>query len=299
MAIHVVPSEAFPSIQDAVDFANSGDSIQVLAGTFDGFDVPFVKTNLKVFGCGIGKTIITGLPGMGSTGVYIDGDGTILQGFTVQGFSDGINLFSNNSIVKQIEVTLNRTCGILVGADNNALIEISAVFNEVGFDINSSDNLILRCKAEQNSIEGFSLAGQENCILNNFSKENGGDGFLIDNDEMKVLNNQSIKNKANGINIDLDQNFLITNLICDNSENGIFIQTGAEQNVLDSNIVRNNGNDDTTAGIFVENGAMENVVRFNKLKNNIVVDINAEGGIGTNIYDGNKCENSSPVGLCT
>ncbi|OEH91095.1 right-handed parallel beta-helix repeat-containing protein [Bacillus solimangrovi] len=299
MAIHVVPSDAFPSIQDAVDFASNGDSIQVLAGTFDGFNVPFAKTNLKIFGCGIGKTIIAGLPGMGSTGILIDGNGTILQGFTVQGFSDGINLSSNNSITKQIEVILNRTCGILVGADNNALIEISAIFNEVGFDINSSDNLILRCKAEQNLTEGFCLAGRENCILDNSSKENGGDGFLIDNDEMKVFNNKSIKNNANGINIDLDQNFLITNLICDNSENGIFIQTGAEQNVLDSNIVRNNGNDDTTAGIFVENGATENVIHFNKAKNNIIVDINAQGGIGTNIYDGNKCENSSPPNLCT
>ncbi|MEI5908145.1 hypothetical protein WAK64_13885 [Bacillus spongiae] len=73
MVLRVVPSVIHPTMQAAIDDSSSGDSIKILAGTFDGFEVDV--ENLKIFGCGIGRTIIAGAPAQGSNnGVVVDAD---------------------------------------------------------------------------------------------------------------------------------------------------------------------------------------------------------------------------------
>ncbi|MEI5905637.1 hypothetical protein WAK64_00975 [Bacillus spongiae] len=87
MVLRVVPSVMYSTVQAAIDDSSSGDSIKILAGKFDGFAVTAGKDNLKIFGCGVGRTIIEGAPAQGGDdGVVVSADQTSLQGFTVQGF---------------------------------------------------------------------------------------------------------------------------------------------------------------------------------------------------------------------
>ncbi|OEH92040.1 right-handed parallel beta-helix repeat-containing protein [Bacillus solimangrovi] len=310
MTIHVVPTE-FANVQAAIDAAVAGDSIQILAGTFDGFNVN--KERLKVFGCGIGKTIIAGAPAMGGDdGIVVSADQTILKGFTVQGFkeefdSDGVEVNSNNNILVNIESKFNSDEGFEIDGENNLIINCIASFNGTeGFDLDTEHHCIINCNSSQNGDQGFEITGDFNKVINNTGEKNATIGFEIGVNIFNTLfGNKSIKNKGNGIELspESSNNNIIDNFICNNEGNGITLLVEDDfvsiQNVIDSNIVRNNGIDDTTAGILVEDGSLENVIRFNKAKNNIVVDIEAEGGIGTNTYDGNKCENSLPDGLCT
>ncbi|OEH91138.1 right-handed parallel beta-helix repeat-containing protein [Bacillus solimangrovi] len=308
MTIRVVPTE-FATIQDAIDAAVAGDSIQILAGTFDGFNVN--KERLKIFGCGIGKTIIAGNPSpdSGTNGIDVNANQTTLQGFTVQGFNEnGVLVNSNFVIMTEIESKFNMRDGIgLISNLNNLLINIVASNNRrSGFNclggFGNGKHCLINFLSTQNHSIGFRVTELDNNkIINSTSNKNLLHGIDFQNaSEFNALfGNKILNNNGNGVDSGTSNNMFIENLICNNEGNGILLSSFDIANIIDSNIVRNNGNDDTTAGILVEDSAPDNIIRFNKAKNNIDLDIEAEGGIGTNIYDGNKCENSSPNGLCT
>ncbi|OEH91135.1 right-handed parallel beta-helix repeat-containing protein [Bacillus solimangrovi] len=309
MTIRVVPTE-FATVQDAIDAAVAGDSIQILAGTFDGFEV--TKERLKIFGCGIGKTIIAGTPAIISgEGVVVSADYAILLGFTVQGFqANGVEVNSNHNVLNSLESTLNTGAssdGFENNGQHNLIINCKASFNSVnGFEFpnNGQMNYLIRNESRQNLFRGFSFIGRNNCILHNATIDNTNSGFFLFGTLNTLFSNTSLKNQF-GIRIEENSANIqaIENNVCNNINSGIIIESfvfpSSGFNVIDSNIVRNNGTDNTDAGILVENGTLANVIRFNKAKNNTDLDIEAQGGIGTNIYDGNKCKNSSPPNLCT
>ncbi|OEH91137.1 right-handed parallel beta-helix repeat-containing protein [Bacillus solimangrovi] len=299
MTLRIVPTE-FTTVQGAINASSAGDSIQILAGTFDGFNVDVER--LKIFGCGIGKTIIAGNPSPVSTnGIDVNADQTILKELTVQGFeTNGIAVLSNNNMLKQIESTLNGDDGVEINGNNNLVIDTITTFNRSnGLDIPSGQhNCILRNESQHNFQNGYLLAqlgAENNTLINNLSKENNSNGFFVNLSSSNILlENTSIKNNL-GILVFQSSNIqIILNRICNNSRDGIRGSFTTES-VIDSNIIRNNNED----GINLFNSVTDSIIRFNKAKGNAQFDIDAQGGVGTNIYDGNKCENSSPPGLCT
>ncbi|MEI5909155.1 NosD domain-containing protein [Bacillus spongiae] len=305
MVLRIVPTVAFPTVQDAIDASSSGDSIKILTGKFDGFEVTI--DNLKIFGCGIGRTIIEGAPAQGSNnGVVVSGDRTILQGFTVQGFEDdGIEIFSDNNVVKNIESKFNlgpTGSGFAIVTNSNLIVNCIASFNNRGFDITGQHNCIQKNNSFQNLDSGYIILNRNNILNKNLAKNNEV-GFLIITDFNNLFTNSVLNNKSNGIQLTTtaDNNNIIVNILCNNEGNGIFLNGSPEQNVIDSNIVRNNGTANTNAGILIQNGAFDNTIRFNKARNNVEFDIEAEPGAEppNNTFDGNKCGNSSPPGLCT
>ncbi|OEH92039.1 right-handed parallel beta-helix repeat-containing protein [Bacillus solimangrovi] len=314
MTIHVVPTE-FATVQAAIDAAVEGDSIQILAGTFDGFNV--TKERLKIFGCGIGKTIIAGNSAFGSTdGINVDASRTILKGFTIQGFqgtdSDGIDVNTNNNILVELESKSNFSDGFEIDGENNLIINCLASSNlSEGFDLENDHNCVINCKSIQNGAregEGIEIEANYNKLINNLAKENFEDGFdLDDNASFNTLfGNVSIKNMGDGIEVDdeANNNNIIANMVCNNIESGIEMEANGGAtigNVIDSNIIRNNGpaNVGSSSGIFVQDGVIDSSIRFNKLKLNEPFDIDVEGDVNDNTFDGNICENSFPDNLCT
>ncbi|OEH93749.1 right-handed parallel beta-helix repeat-containing protein [Bacillus solimangrovi] len=308
MSLIVVPTDA-ATVQDAITAANEGDSIQILAGTFDGFDV--TKERLKIFGCGVGKTIISGVPGSGNDGVVLNADQTILERFTVQGFPEiGIRVNSNNNVLNQLESNFNGTDGFsflgFAGGDHNLIIQCNASFNEqdglaTGFQ--AANNCMIRCNSFQNKDDGFDISTTNNKFISNVTKGNSTNGLALSSsgDSMNILfNNSLLKNGSDGISNPTGPfNNIIENLVCNNGNSGIFVQN--DFSVIDSNIIRNNGMSGTGSGILVSDTfAQNNTIRFNKLKNNTPNDIEAPPPANTNnTFDGNKCENSLPPGLCT
>ncbi|OEH94162.1 NosD domain-containing protein [Bacillus solimangrovi] len=312
MAIHIVPTD-FPTVQQAIDDAGTvaGDSIQILAGTFDGFNVN--KPRLKIFGCGIGKTIIAGNSSPADTdGITVNANQTILKGFTVQGFiegfdSDGIEVNSNNNILIEIESKMNDADGFEIDGESNFLIDCSAVFNGAdGFDLDTNHHCVINCESIRNGDEGFEINGDFNKFINNISKEADADGFDVENGNSNTLfRNKVLNNGSDGIEMDdsSNNNNIIENLVCGNEQSGIFLTAGDDEftveNVIDSNIVRNNGTGGIGSGILVLDNADDNIIRFNKLKNNVPFDIQVVGDVMDNTFDGNICGNSFPDGLCT
>ncbi|MEI5908038.1 hypothetical protein WAK64_13335 [Bacillus spongiae] len=133
MVIRIVLT-MFSTVQDAIDVSSEGDSINILAGKFDGFEV--TVDNLKIFGCGIGRTIIDGAPALGSdSGVIVGAERTILQNFTVQGFEAGIffQLSANQNLLKNIESKYNRTLGFSISGTDHLVLDCVALLNGVGF----------------------------------------------------------------------------------------------------------------------------------------------------------------------
>ncbi|OEH94163.1 right-handed parallel beta-helix repeat-containing protein [Bacillus solimangrovi] len=304
MAIHVVPTD-FPTVQLAIDDpgTNPGDSIQILAGTFDGFDV--TKERLKIFGCGIGKTIISGNPSpAASDGITVNADQTILKGFTIQGFTvgDGIEVNNDTNILVEIESRLNSGDGYEIDGENNLIINCFASSNVAdGFDIDTDHHCIINCESTRSGEEGFDIDGQNNKVINNIAIENVDDGIDLNDDFNIVYGNTTIKNDR-GIGVDDDSNSVINNLVCNNRRIGIGVGSGDVEdtnNVIDSNIVRNNGKELSQSGILVNDVAFDNIIRFNKLRLNEPFDIEVEGNVADNTYDGNKCESSDPMNLCT
>ncbi|MEI5905639.1 right-handed parallel beta-helix repeat-containing protein [Bacillus spongiae] len=301
MVLRVVPSVMYSTVQAAIDDSSSGDSLKILAGTFDGFEVTVGKDNLKIFGCGIGRTIIAGASAQGSNdGVVVNANRTILQGFTVQGFSNiGIFVPSNNNVMKQIESTLNSDEGILIIGENNLISNCKTSFNNSGIEINDENNCVISCVSTQNDFFGYSFQDVQCKLLFSLAKNNRSIGLDLDDDFNTIFQNKFLGNGC-GIKIDDENNNVIGNIVCNNIDSGILLDNNADFNVVDSNIVKNNGNDVSGgSGIFVDSSTENNPVRFNKLRNNTPFDIEIEGLVTDNIYNGNKCENSNFPGICT
>ncbi|OEH93750.1 NosD domain-containing protein [Bacillus solimangrovi] len=307
MSIIVVPTD-FATVQDAIDDPGTmaGDTIEILVGTFAGFNVTVDR--LKIVGCGIGKTIINGTSGAGTSGVSVSAIQTHLEGFTVQGFNsgNGVEINSANNVIQEVESSFNNV-GFAVLANDNFLTKNSATFNQsTGFDVESSFNCLVE-NISTNNIDGFVMFDSENTLVENLAKNNRGAGFLleIDANENTLQGNSAIKNDV-GIDINSDDNKVKDNKTCDNTSVGIRLigpEGSPSGNDVDSNVVRKNGTVGglNNAGIFVvagsgTNGA--NTIRFNKATGNNDLDIEAQGGIGNNNYDGNKCDISDPNTIC-
>ncbi|MEI5907555.1 hypothetical protein WAK64_10840 [Bacillus spongiae] len=311
MVFRIVPT-MFPNVQDAIDASSEGDSIKILAGKFDGFEVDV--DNLKIFGCGIGRTIIEGAPSQGSSnGVAVNANRIILQAFTVQGFTgDGVFVESgNNNVLKDIESRFNGSDGFDLRTDNNLIINCVASFhseNETGFQLTSlsEHTCIITCNSFRNgtgyqTASGVNNNGIGNKFISNIAKENSV-GVDLDNLNGPDGFNTFIKNKVflnnTGFRIDVNNNNVINNIVCNNAGNGYDVGI-SDNNIIDSNIVRNNGTDVTDAGTLVNDGATSNTIRFNKARNNIEFDIEALGNaFNNNTFDGNQCGSSDPPSIC-
>ncbi|MEI5908855.1 right-handed parallel beta-helix repeat-containing protein [Bacillus spongiae] len=306
--LRIVPTVAFPTVQDAINASSPGDSIKILAGKFDGFEV--TVENLKIFGCGIGRTIIDGEPAdILGRGVIVSENQTILQKFTVQGFPlDGVFVNSNNNILKDIESKLNNgptaSDGIQVGGDNNLLIQCTTLFNgDDGFEVNAAEhNCLINCLGVTNADNGVNITGgsENNKFLKVTSEKNLGEGFFVNSDFNTLLNNIISQNITRGILVGGDSNnSIIDNLVCNNTGSGMDIENNSNDNIIDSNTVNNNGTQAINDGITVQDGAIGNTIRFNKARNNFEFDIQALGNaFADNTYDGNQCGDSDPATIC-
>ncbi|MEI5909247.1 NosD domain-containing protein [Bacillus spongiae] len=307
MTIHVVPTD-FATVQDAITNANPGDSIHILAGIYDGFTVTDDKPRLKIYGCGNEKTII-----FGNHIVAVNAEKTELQKLTVRDFNgDGIKVNSSFNFLHQVKSIGNENDGFEINGDHNFISDCSSSFNrDDGFDVNGNSNCIVDCHSLNNRQGGFCIDGNANFVLNNIAKENGSNqtqhfGFLLENNDENtdggafnfLFGNTARKNIGAGIVCEgADNNSIKKNRICKNESSGILLTSQADQNVIDTNTIRNNGTGGSGSGIFIADGAggadKENAIKFNRVKKNVELDIKIEGPVEENIFDGNKCDNSN------
>lgn len=135
-ATRLVPG-TYGTIGAAISAANSGDIIQVSAGTYyENLAVPAGKS-LQIIGAGPATTTIDGSTNV----IHLHADNCIIDGFTITDGSTsstmaGILIGSDNNIVRNCNVTENGQ-GIMIKGGSNNVIENTTVHDNWWYGIRS------------------------------------------------------------------------------------------------------------------------------------------------------------------
>ncbi len=220
----------YAQIQEAVDAASAGDTIEVHAGTY----LPFVVNTDNLIIRKANETsnpVIDGDLNPGDeNGVKVNASGVTLRGLTVVNAS-GVNA--------------NGT-GFLVTGDNNWLTENRAIDNYRGFQFAFNSG---------------------NTLERNMAIGNSQQAFLIDNSNDNSLTDNAASNNAFGFFLAFSENNLLSgNTASDNFYDGVFTYF-SDGNTFESNITSGNGykgfffefSDDNT---LTDNTASDNGIGF-------------------------------------
>lgn len=192
----------FTKIQDAINNAAAGDTILVYSGTYYENVVVNKKLILRGIDNGDGQPVVNA-KSVASPAIRLStlsGDGNTLEGFTVKNTTAsiwwanaGIEVDSNNNIIRNNNA-LNNSIGIyLAYSSNNRLIGNNASNNGNGIDLRySSNNTISGNTINSNLLYGIILEYySNNSILsgNNVSNNNYRGAYIISSRNNTIYNN--------------------------------------------------------------------------------------------------------------
>jgi len=253
-----VPDD-YPTIQEAINNVNEGDTIYVKAGTY--YENVVVNKAVSLIGESITLTIINGYYTYEGSVVSISVSGVRISGFTIQNGWCGISMYSSNGcIITGNRITNNKyrgggpqifksgrgvwlvdsqNCTVaknvidendrnisLEGAKNNAITDniITNSITSWGIVLESSHRNSIKNNVVRDSIyDGVCLAfADNNEIVGNFIMDNGDDGIYIGGSGNTAIGNIVQNNSGEGIWIDWsDNNTVIGNTITNNKKRGI------------------------------------------------------------------------------
>ena len=218
-AIIHVPGD-YPTIQEGINAAQPGDTVQVAAGTYT--ETLNMKESVIIQGAGADVTIIEGGDGVFAWGI---GEGK-LDGFTVRNSNlTGIHCYTTSVTFSNNVIINNNHTGIGCFDDlANPVIINNAIIGNGGDGI--------RC-------DGASHPK----IMNNIIGGNRGEAIgLYGSSSPNIINNTVIKN-ADGIDCeDSSQPTIMNNIVVNNCGSGIDVDDGAAP-VVGYNNVWGNGED--------------------------------------------------------
>jgi parallel beta-helix repeat protein len=219
----IVPDD-YPTIQQAIDAANPGDTVYVRSGTYT--ENLFIAKTLILEGEDKDTTIIDG--GGSDDVVKITARYVKITGFSIQHGGTSIGDAG-------IELNYAHDCHI---------VSVNSTNNWAGIHlISSRDNVIENNVIFSNRQEGIhgQYACDGNTIENNVVHSNGRDGiqFTESCEYNKIENNEIFDNRHVGISISLSSshNMILNNKISDNVNDGIDIYHHSSYNTIVGNDV--------------------------------------------------------------
>lgn len=218
----------YPSIQQAISNANSGDTIVVRNGIY--YENIVVNKSLIIKSEGDPRyTIIKG--NETSDVIRVIADNVRIEGFTIT--SDITNLSSEEIYA-----------GLRIESSNNVLTNNILTDNEVGIYVYYSNNNIIADNIISNSSSnGIVLYfSNNNTITNNYITNNfHGISFQYSNNNM-IAHNNIVENRGNGILLDNsnDDNLILNNYIS-SYWSGIVIYS-SDNNIIANNTITNHHN---------------------------------------------------------
>jgi len=234
----------FTRIQDAVEAADPGDTIEVASGTY--YEHLTIDKGLSLVGADRSTTIIDG--SNSGTVVYISADDVYVSGFTIRYSGlyfdyNGIRLDSSSNIVISGNVITNNTWGIwLEQASNNAISKnIMANSSESGIYLGASNNNVVNSNTITNNTYGMWLerSSANNAIRDNIVTWNWmGISLAKTSDSNSVYENTITKNDE-GIHLFSDFNSIYENTIVNNWR-GIYSLKSKENIIYRNNFINNN-----------------------------------------------------------
>jgi parallel beta-helix repeat protein len=169
--LKVCPSGCdYSDIQQAINAANSGDTIEVHSGTYS----EHVNVDKQLTLLGIGNPVVKA---MSYSAITLSEDGITLEGFTATGSDKGINVISNNNVLIGNTASNNKYGIYLVSSCNNLLSSNSA-------DSNERYGIYLVTNSNSNTLKG-------NTVSNN------GYGVRIQNSNNNLVFQNDLANNPN------------------------------------------------------------------------------------------------------
>jgi parallel beta-helix repeat protein len=173
-----VPQD-YPTIQEAINQANPGDTIQVSSGTYH--ENIFINKTLTLIGEDKNNTIIIG-PGCGSTVIQANLTTVNISGFTIQNGTNGITLEKCNSSNIQENILVRNSIGIWLHYSNSNTISDNILSDDwCGIQLcgHSSKNTIILNTIKDNA-EGLGITGEDNFIIHNNFINNQNQTIIIE-----------------------------------------------------------------------------------------------------------------------
>lgn len=298
-----VPGD-YKKIQDAIDAAQTGDTITVYSGTYD--ENVVIDKTLIVIGVNTGS----GLPIVDGHGaedaVAIRADDASLRGFNVTNAQNGIMIgFNSNYNTVTGNIIYNNTeNGISIdGSSNNYIADNLFIDNRYGIESmsisvgspwetywtwHSDYNVIKNNTIINNSpytIDGIFLISSDHTSMMGNTVNNSHYGIEIAfSDDCKVMGN-SLNNCCFGVFIDYSSDHSnITNNTIHGNKYGIIL------NSTNNNVIINNYVDNNSEGIAFDHSD-DNIVTGNCLIDNyegISLNYSANNGMWLNVMEKNR-----------
>jgi len=242
--------EDYPTIQEAINHANEGDTIYVLSGTY--YENVVVNKTVSLIGEDKTTTIIDGM-GIGTV-LNLTVNNVKVVNFTIRNGStayphSGIQAYNSSGIEISDNIISGSYHGILLHLSSNNSLSNNTITNSgLGIKLRSSSYNTIFDNTVTDSDEGITLVGAvSNKIANNNITQNDY-GIIISNSFNDSVSGNNILNNT-FINIDLWWSWNITvfdNLIA-NSKYGISQMKGGDHTIHSNDIINN-----TYFGLYIE-----------------------------------------------
>ena len=260
--IHV-PAD-YPTIQDAINQATSGDTIFVQNGTY--YEHIIIDKSVSLIGEKRNTTVIDGEDT--ESVIHIVANNVYLSNFTIQNGGKGLSgngIFidhSNDNNVSHNTIS-NSTDGIyLFYSTGNTLFNNNASDNKYGIILRSSSNNRIYGNMAPDNKYGIALySSSNNEVHSNNAYRNKFNAIYLNSSNNNLISGNNISNDGEGIRLDFSDNNVISGNIISNNDYGIRLSSSSN-NLVSGNTITNN-----YYGVYLQSSSNTNTIYHNNFNN--------------------------------